>query len=70
MYGILSGIVSLSEIIIQEGRSLSNKNIILMTDNKAIIRLLKKRRQNSPTVNDPKEPDVDLDLQILLQFDM
>lgn len=68
LYGILSGIITFTDLVQQQDQQISNKHIIIMTDNKSIIRLLKKRRYNTSTGNDHKGPDVDLELQIIFEI--
>jgi hypothetical protein len=66
MFGVLAGIVSIRYIIEKHQLEVSNnKKLTFFCDNKSVIKILNARQEMRRTVNQHRNPDVDVELQIM-----
>jgi ribonuclease HI len=67
---MLAGILTLETICIELGDiNIFQRNITLLSDNKRVIQRIQHRRRNKRTVNQHRDSDVDLELQLLHEIE-
>ena len=70
LYGMLAGILCFNKLrqVYQDSTSSLKRNLFLYSDNKTLIKKITSRRKLRRTVNQHRDSDVDLELQLLYEI--